>query len=80
VFMTREDINAAFGLSDECSDLGQGMLDEWGGGVALPGSFIRHATYLNIPGPGTGHDGDANISVKLWEETKEGVVRLLNGS
>jgi hypothetical protein len=70
---------AAFGLTDKppsFPELSQWLIDRYGADVATQGRFIRYQDYLNIPCPGTGHDGDPNISVLLDEEMKE-AVRLL---
>ena len=38
---------------------------------AYPGHFIRYADYLNFPCPGTGHDGDPNISIYITGDMKD---------
>jgi len=45
--------------------------------LALPGLFIRSGNFLNIPGPGTGYDGDANISIYLNEALRASLTRFL---
>lgn len=42
--------------------------------VAVPGMFIRKGDYLNIPAPGSGCDGDPNLSMKLTEAIKARVA------
>lgn len=84
VFFSTEVLRAAFSLSD---DPGQGaqwsqwLLNQCGGDLAVQGCFIRwmdaHAIFLNIPCPGTGHDGDQNISLVVTHEIKEAVRQLL---
>jgi hypothetical protein len=77
VWMSTDNLKTAFGLSDECEEMwGQTILIEHGGDVAYQGMYIRYGRYLNIPGPGTGHDGDANISICVNNEIK-GAVELL---
>jgi hypothetical protein len=44
---------------------------------AVLGKFIRVGDFLNIPGPGTGMDGDANLSVHLNEWIREESQRFL---
>lgn len=53
------------------------MLDRFGGTVARQGIFIRWRDFMNIPGPGTGGDGDANISVMITGEIKEAIKTIL---
>lgn len=77
--MTTSDLKIAFGIKDKCPAYGgQHLIDEFGGEVAQQGKFIRWGEYLNIPGPGTGHDGDANISIRVDDEIKEAVRTLLS--
>jgi hypothetical protein len=44
---------------------------------ASQGRYIRWKRYLNIPCPGTGLDGDPNISIWLSEPIKNAVKELL---
>ncbi len=49
--------------------------------AASQGRFIRYKNYLNIPGPGTGHDGDANVSIDLTDPViVDSVKELLNNT
>lgn len=68
---------AAFGLSDEQFYTTPWMLHRYQGTTAAQGLFIRYEDYLNIPGPGTGHDGDPNVSILLDEKIITAVGRLL---
>jgi hypothetical protein len=74
---SRGDLTAAFGLSDEVGEFGGWMIDRFGGDTANQKSFIRYEDFLNIPGPGTGNDGDPNVSILLSEEITAAVERLL---
>src|SRR3989344_2130736 len=56
----------------------QWLLDRFGGDCAIQGCFIRFKEFLNIPGPGTGHDGDPNVSVMVDKEIREAVRDILN--
>ncbi len=77
IFST-QDLKAAFGLDINPHTFGQQhILDEFGGTCANQGLYIRWDKYLNIPGPGTGHDGDANISIEITREIKEAIWTLL---
>lgn len=43
----------------------------YGSDVCVPGKFIRQGNWLNIPCPGTGVDGDPNLSIFLDEGDKK---------
>ena len=45
--------------------------------VFIQGKAIRLGSHLNIPHPGTGQQGDPNISIRVTPEITEGVRRLL---
>lgn len=49
----------------------------FGATAARQGKFIRTDRFLNIPCPGTGYDGDPNISILLTQEIVEAVRKLL---
>ncbi len=72
-----DELTAAFGLTDNPGEHGLWLLDRFGGDSAEQGQYIRWRNFLNIPCPGTGHDGDPNISIRLNEEIKEAVRQLL---
>lgn len=75
---TTENLSAAFGLTDTRPIIGwQWLIDVYGGTCAAQFKFIRWEDFLNIPCPGTGHDGDPNISVELSEEIKDAVRQLI---
>jgi hypothetical protein len=78
--MNRVMLTAAFCVSDDLGEEGeysQWLLDKYGGTVAKQGIFIRWKPFLNIPGPGTGSDGDANVSMEVLDEIKQAVGGLL---
>ena len=78
IILTGPQLEVAFGISNSYDNqVGQWLLDLYGGEVACQGKFIRHQSFLNIPGPGTGHDGDPNISIFLSEEIKSTIRKLL---
>lgn len=52
------------------------LLQRFGGTNGQTGKYIRCENYLNIPGPGTGHDGDPNISLTL-HEVSQGILDYL---
>lgn len=83
VKMSPQNLKCAFGLSDE-EDLSMyhegyrtWLIDRFGGDCAVQGLFIRYDDYLNIPGPGTGLDGDPNVSIMLTDEIRNAVRQLL---
>jgi hypothetical protein len=71
------DIAAAFGLSDSSGRFGGWLIEQFGADVANQGKYIRWKKFLNIPCPGTGHDGDPNVSIQLNEEIQHNVLQLL---
>lgn len=42
------------------------------------GRYLRQGRWLNIPGPGTGNDGDPNISIEITPEIYKAVKELLS--
>ncbi|MCC7004577.1 hypothetical protein IT397_01525 [Candidatus Nomurabacteria bacterium] len=73
-----KDLAAAFGLSNDSGKFGSWLIEEFGADVADQGKFIRWEKFLNIPGPGTGHDGDPNVSVEISDDIKSAVQTLLS--
>ena len=67
--ISKIDLKKAFGLSGECD-----VEDE----QQIPGKYIKHGSYLNIPGPGTGNDGDPNVSIYLDEALVSNVRAFLD--
>lgn len=74
---SKAQLAAAFGLSLESGDYGQWLLDRYGADSAEQALYIRWGRFLNIPCPGTGHDGDPNVSIELDEEHYHAVCLLL---
>lgn len=71
-------LRAAFGLYDTYTpETNQWLIERFGGDCADQGRYIRYQRHLNIPGPGTGHDGDANISILLDDNIIEAIRRLI---
>jgi hypothetical protein len=50
---------------------------KWGAEIAAPGLFVRSKIFANVPGPGTGKDGDPNISFMITKIMKEKVEHLI---
>ncbi|MFW0862024.1 MAG: hypothetical protein ACKKL6_00340 [Candidatus Komeilibacteria bacterium] len=72
-----DDLKSAFGLSTTSGEHGEWMISRFGATVAEQAKYIRWRDYLNIPGPGIGHDGDPNVSILLSDEIKWAVRNLL---
>jgi len=72
-----EDIAAAFGLSESSGKYGDWLIKRFGADSAEQGKYIRWKNFLNVPCPGTGHDGDPNVSICLDEEIQNAVRQLL---
>ena len=87
VLFSRGELAAAFMLTNDPEDsafgnarypsYGEWVVDDFGGDSAAQGRFIRWGEFLNIPCPGTGHDGDPNVSVLVDEAMKEAIRSLL---
>lgn len=45
--------------------------------ISVQGGFFREGPFLNIPHPGTGKDGDPNISLLITEEIKKAITALV---
>lgn len=64
IWMHERDLKVAFDLSDEHTcEVGQDLIDRFGADFAHYGRYIRWGDFLNLPGPGTGRPGDANLSI-----------------
>lgn len=74
-WMAAADLRSAFGLENN-SRFSDWLLARFDGDCAGQGEYIRYGNYLNIPCPGTGSDGDPNVSVFLTKEIKEAVQKL----
>jgi len=75
--MPTEVLCRAFALDDDPSSSDEYLLKHYGAGAAERGYYIRAGNYLNIPGPGTGSDGDPNISILLDDDIQELLRELL---
>lgn len=77
VFFTSDDLRAAFGLSQGSGRFGNWLIEQFGADSASQGKYIRWRNYLNIPCPGTGHDGDPNVSIYIDNDEILDAVRQL---
>ncbi len=53
------------------------LIERFGGDRAHQGQYIGWKQYLNIPCPGTGQDGDPNISLEVTDEIKKIVTQII---
>jgi hypothetical protein len=74
-----DDLMEAFGLYKESPEIfvGDQLIKQFGATAGDYGKYIRWKKFLNIPCPGTGHDGDPNVSIYLHEKIQNAVLRLL---
>ena len=79
IFFTTDVLRAAFGLSEGLTIPGgtAWLLQQFDADNAWQGRYIRKGLFLNIPCPGTGHDGDPNVSIHLDETIKAAVRKLI---
>jgi len=77
VWMTGSELASAFGLSDNMGDFGEWLIARFGGTTAAEGKFIRYKKFLNVPCPGTGNDGDPNISIMINNNIREAICHIL---
>ena len=77
VMMSTDALKSAFVFADTTSRGSRWLIERYGGEVAEQGKFIRWKNFLNIPGPGTGQDGDPNISIFLDDVIKNSVFNLI---
>lgn len=76
-------LSAAFGLTNRLPLLSferQRFLERYGADVGEEGYFIRRGWYLNIPQPGTGHDGGSTISIEIDEAIRSAIRTLLSST
>lgn len=77
VALTTGELKAAFALSEESGEMGDSLIARYGADSAETGKFIRWRNFLNFPCPGTGEDGDPNVSVEINDEMKEAIQELV---
>lgn len=71
------DLRRMFCFDDGVEEADRWMTRQYRGTTAVQGKYLRQGRYLNIPGPGIGRDGDANISVFVSDGIMKGVRDLL---
>jgi hypothetical protein len=77
IIMSTDELRAAFGLENVTQETSQWLVHTYKASCAGQGKFIRTESFLNIPGPGTGHDGDPNISIELDEQIIDAITKLV---
>ena len=81
IHLSAWDLARAFGLNDTNDPEGSWYWDwlvrDYGATTGLQGYYVRDRNYLNIPCPGTGRDGDPNVSIRLSKEIKEAVKSII---
>jgi hypothetical protein len=80
VRFSSDDVHVAFGLAEMPSEPSNFLFEEYDAHVARQGKFIRTQDHLNIPCPGTGHDGDPNVSIEITPELTKAIRQLLGDS
>ncbi|MCL5006930.1 MAG: hypothetical protein M1153_02195 [Patescibacteria group bacterium] len=78
ILFSSEELIAAFGCSERVLASHNELTKRYGADCGVQGKYIRQLRYLNIPCPGTGSDGDPNISAYITESIRLGVWKLLN--
>ena len=76
IFPNKE-LLAAFGGHYDTPSHSAWLINRYGGSAAHQGLFIRFQNWLNIPCPGTGNDGDPNISIELGTEMLKSAIDLV---
>lgn len=74
---SNQELMAAFGATASMESHSEWLIQNHGGTVASQGKFIRYQEWLNIPCPGTGHDGDPNVSIGLDGKIEKAVWNLV---
>lgn len=79
IHMTDEELRRAFGLEDGLGVFGKALADRTSTKVdaAEQGKFVRAGKWLNIPHPGTGLQGDPNISIEVDGYMRLAILELL---
>ena len=77
VNFSQNNLRCAFGLKTEVGTGSKWLIDEYGGDSAHQFAYIRSGKHLNIPCPGTGNDGDPNVSIELDASITKAIAKLL---
>lgn len=78
VSVNNDELAALFGLeTPETEETSRWLVMRYGADWAKQGLGIRYRDWLTLPCPGTGHDGDPNISIDLDDEVRTAIGTLL---
>lgn len=79
VYMNDEELQRAFDMINGLGTFGQALAERTSTRVdaAEQGKFVRVGSFLNIPHPGTGLQGDPNISIEIDDDMRLAVLRLV---
>ena len=77
---TTAELEGAFGLRNHTDHGGELMIDRFGGESAVLGKYIRWMGFVNSPCPGTGSDGDPNISIHIDNDIQGAIARIIQAN
>lgn len=78
ITFNNDQLAVAFGLKPaEIPAHSRLLTKRYGGDRAFRGKFFAVSNYLNIPMPGTGMNGDPNISIEITREIRDAVAQLM---
>ncbi len=77
IVMNARQLCAAFALTEKWEDSDQWWTGAYQEIASAEGMYFRYDRWLNIPGPGTGKDGDPNISICLDAEMKKAITYMI---
>lgn len=77
VDFSKEDLRRAFGIKKGCEPRHVMFMRKYEAVAAYPGKYVRQDLRLNIPCPGTGFNGDPNISIDIKPELVAAIKTLL---
>ncbi len=72
-FIDTRTLEEMFGIRECIYANSRWLIKKYGGSSARECVFLRYKDWLNIPGPGTGNDGDPNLSVYVTEEIRDAI-------
>lgn len=75
--VNHETLLTAFGFNNGTPQGSEWLINKYGGTCAEQGAFLRYKQFLNIPCPGTGNDGDPNLSLFLDTNIQQAVLNLM---
>jgi hypothetical protein len=73
IYMFADVLAAIFGMTDVIPLGSESFVTKYKATTGVRGIFLRQGNYLSLPCPGTGADGDPNISLYLTPEIRTAV-------